>query len=75
MNEPLPPPRPYRRLSRPRTDRMVAGVCAGVARYLGVDATGVRIGYAVVVILTWGAALLAYPVLWVLMPEDPLPPD
>ena len=71
MKEPLPPPRPDRRLSRPRTDRMLAGVCAGVARYLGIDATATRIGYAVIV--TWGAALLAYPVLWVLMPDDAPP--
>src|SRR3954468_13918965 len=64
---------PYRLLRRPLDDRMVAGVCSGIGRYFGIDPTLVRVGFAVVAIATWGAALVAYPVMWLLMPEDSRP--
>jgi phage shock protein C len=48
---------------------MVAGVCAGLADYLRVDPTLVRVGFAVLTIITWGVALVAYVVAWALMPE------
>jgi phage shock protein C len=65
-------PAPYPRLSRPRDDRKVAGVCAGFARYLGVDVTLVRI--VAVVLLLWppGVGGIAYLVGWAVMPNDPL---
>jgi phage shock protein C len=63
----------YRRLARPRTDRMLAGVLAGFARYLGADVTAVRVIFAVGVVLSWGTLALAYPIAWLLMPEDPPP--
>jgi phage shock protein PspC (stress-responsive transcriptional regulator) len=68
------PAPPYRRLARPRTDRMLAGVLAGFARYFGIDVTALRVIFAVGVLLSWGALLLAYPIAWLLMPEDPAPP-
>jgi phage shock protein C len=64
---------PYKQLRRPVDDRLVAGVCSGIARYTGVDPALVRIGFAVFALVTWGAALLAYPVMWFLMPEEPAP--
>ncbi|WP_213452796.1 PspC domain-containing protein [Rhizomonospora bruguierae] len=63
----------YRRLARPHTDRMLAGVLAGVARYVGADVTAIRVIFAVGVLLTWGTLALAYPIAWLLMPEDPPP--
>jgi phage shock protein C len=62
---------PYKQLRRPTTDRMVAGVASGLGRYLGVDPTVVRVVFAVAVLLTGGFALLAYPIMWFLMPEEP----
>jgi phage shock protein PspC (stress-responsive transcriptional regulator) len=59
----------YRQLRRSRSDRMLAGVCGGIAEYLRVDPTLVRVGFAVLAIVTWGVALLAYVVGWALMPE------
>lgn len=64
------PPRPYRQLRRSRSDRMLAGVCAGIADYLRVDPTLVRVGFAVLAIITWGVALLGYVVAWVVIPEE-----
>ena len=62
---------PYKQLRRPLDDRIVAGVCSGIGRYLGVDPVLIRVGFAVLTVLTWGTALLAYPVIWFLMPEEP----
>ncbi|HET9516293.1 MAG TPA: PspC domain-containing protein [Actinoplanes sp.] len=62
---------PYKQLRRPTTDRMIAGVAGGLGRYFNVDPNLVRVVFAITVFATWGAALLAYPVMWFLMPEEP----
>ena len=61
-----------RRLYRSRNNRMLAGVCGGLAEYAGVDPTIMRVLYVGLALVTGGAALLAYPVLWVIIPEEPL---
>ncbi|MCB0896937.1 MAG: PspC domain-containing protein [Nocardioidaceae bacterium] len=58
-----------RRLVRRRDDRMVAGVCSGLADHLGVDVTLMRILAVAAVVFTGGAALVAYLAAWILMPE------
>jgi phage shock protein PspC (stress-responsive transcriptional regulator) len=57
-------------LSRPRQGRLIAGVCAGIARRLGWNTTLVRV-LTVVALIFGGAPLVAYVVLWILMPNDP----
>ncbi len=57
-----------RRLTRSSTDRMLGGVCGGLARYLGVDPTLVRIGF--VLLTLSGVSPLAYLVLWVVIPSE-----
>ena len=64
---------PYKQLRRPLDDRIVAGVCSGIGRYFGVDPVLVRVAFAVTIALSWGAAALAYPLMWFLMPEEPAP--
>ena len=64
---------PYKQLRRPLDDRIVAGVCSGIGRYFGVDPVLVRVAFAVTIALSWGAAVLAYPLMWFLMPEEPAP--
>jgi phage shock protein C len=66
---------PIRRLFRSRADRKIAGVLGGIAEYTNVDATAVRVLFLLVVLLTGGAALLAYPVMWLVMPERPAAPS
>jgi phage shock protein C len=56
-------------LMRPRTDRMVAGVCAGLANYFGIDPIIVRIIFVVAVLS--GLTPLVYLILWIVMPEEP----
>ncbi|HML16230.1 MAG TPA: PspC domain-containing protein [Bryobacteraceae bacterium] len=64
--------RPYPKLSRPREDRKIAGVCAGFARYLGVDVTLVRVVTLILAIWPVGLGLIGYVVAWIVMPNDPL---
>ena len=65
-------PPAYPRLSRPRDERKVAGVCAGFARYLGVDVTIIRLIAVVLIFCPVGVGLIAYLVAWIIMPNDPL---
>jgi phage shock protein PspC (stress-responsive transcriptional regulator) len=58
-----------RRLYRSRDDRMVAGVCGGLARYFGIDPVIVRVA-AVALVFAGGAGLLAYLAAWLLVPDE-----
>lgn len=62
-------PQPARRLTRNKIDGKLGGVCAGIGDYLGWDHTLVRIITILLIIFT-GLPLLAYFILWVLMPKD-----
>ncbi|MDQ4007824.1 MAG: PspC domain-containing protein [Actinomycetota bacterium] len=55
-------------LVRPR-ERMIAGVCSGLARRFGMSATTMRLLFVVSCILP-GPQFLAYIVLWILMPSE-----
>lgn len=57
-------------LTRSRDDRMIAGVCGGLAAYTGVDATLIRIALVAAVVLGFGTGALLYLVGWLLMPEE-----
>jgi phage shock protein C len=65
-------PRTYERLSRPQDDKRIAGVCAGYARYLGVDVTLVRILMLILAIWPPGVGLIVYLISWIVMPKDPV---
>ena len=57
-------------LRRSRRNRMIAGVCGGLADWLGWDPTLVRVLYIVVSILSAAfPGLLVYVILWIVMPE------
>ncbi len=56
-------------LSRPRRGRLVAGVCAGLARRFGVSRFVVRLLFVLSMLLP-GPQILAYIVLWVMMPNE-----
>lgn len=57
------------RLCRSETDRMIGGVCGGLAEYLAVDSVWVRL-VAVLLVFADGVGLLAYIVLWIIMPTQ-----
>jgi len=57
-------------LVRSRKGRMVAGVCAGLADYFGMDVTLVRVIVAVIAVITGGVGVLAYLAAWAIIPDE-----
>ena len=68
-----PPPQRPRRLERSRSDRMLGGVCGGLATYLNMDPTLVRLLTVAIGALT-GVPILLYLVALVIIPQEPKPP-
>ncbi|MCU1452206.1 MAG: phage shock protein PspC [Acidimicrobiales bacterium] len=71
-SDPHPPPpfrTPPRRLTRSRTHRRIGGVAGGCAEHLGVDPTPVRIVFVILGLAAAGAAVVAYAVAWLVLPE------
>ena len=56
-------------LRRSRTNRSIAGICGGLAEYLGVDATPIRI-IMIFLVLFGGMSLWVYVIMWLLIPEE-----
>ena len=61
-------PAPYR-LRRDTSHKMIAGVCAGIARRYGFSRSGLRLAFVISCVLP-GPQILAYLLLWVLIPAD-----
>ena len=59
-----------KQLRRSRSDRMVAGVCGGVAKHLGIDAALVRILLVAATILGVGTGAVLYLACWLIVPEE-----
>lgn len=60
-----------KRLYKSQTNKMICGVCGGVAEYLNIDPTIVRLIWAVLV-FAFGTGILAYIVAAIIMPEGPI---
>jgi phage shock protein C len=60
---------PESRLTRSETDKMIAGVCGGIAAYLGVDSVFVRLAF-VVLLFASGIGFPIYVILWAIMPRQ-----
>ena len=56
-------------LVRPQRGKLVAGVCAGLARRFGLSTTLVRVGFVLSMFLP-GPQILAYIVLWIVVPSE-----
>ncbi|MDI3311424.1 PspC domain-containing protein [Thermoanaerobacter sp. A7A] len=59
-----------KRLYRSKENRMLGGVCGGIAEYFNVDPTIVRLIWAFAAIV-WGSGILAYIIGWIVIPESP----
>lgn len=59
-----------RKLRRSRDDRMVAGVCGGIADMFGIDAALVRLGLVAATLLGFGTGAVLYLVAWMVVPEE-----
>lgn len=60
---------PMKRLTRSTTNKMLGGVCGGLAEYFNVDATLIRLLFVLLVFLP-GPSILIYLVLWLIIPQD-----
>lgn len=59
-----------KKLYRSRTDKKISGVCSGVAKYFGIDATLVRLIWALIAVCA-GTGILVYIVCALVIPEEP----
>ncbi|MFV1885472.1 MAG: PspC domain-containing protein [Balneola sp.] len=57
------------KLRKSKKDKMIAGVCAGLAEYLGWDPTIVRILFVIFSFPSYGAAIIIYFILAIVMPD------
>ncbi len=63
-----------KRLYRSRRERMIGGVCGGLAEYLNTDPTLIRVIFALVTLFTGGVGgILVYLALLLIIPEEPEP--
>lgn len=59
-----------KRLERSMTDKHIAGVCGGIAKYLGIDSTVVRVVFVLLMFAGVLPGVLAYAVAWIIMPAE-----
>lgn len=57
------------RLTRSETDKMVAGVCGGIAAYLDIDSVFIRLAFVLLVIAS-GIGVAIYLIMWIVMPRE-----
>jgi phage shock protein C len=61
----------YKRVFRSRKDRILGGVCGGIANYFNIDPVLVRILW-VIAMFVYGFGFLGYIVAWIIIPEEPM---
>ncbi|MCL2500576.1 MAG: PspC domain-containing protein [Defluviitaleaceae bacterium] len=59
-----------KRLYKSRTDRKVSGVCAGIAEYIGIDPTLIRLAW-IIFMFMGGSGIIAYIVAAIVIPDNP----
>lgn len=64
-----------RRLYRSRREEMISGVAGGVAEYLDLDPSIVRVVWAVLALITGGVFFVVYVVMWIVVPQAPEGPE
>jgi len=60
--------KPYKRLYRSNTNKVIAGVCGGIGEYFDVDPVLIRVVWIVFGLM--GAGILAYMVAWIIIPKE-----
>jgi phage shock protein C len=73
LAEPPRATRPAFRLRRSRTDRMLAGVCGGLAESLNVDPALMRVGMVALTVIGAGVPVVVYAAVWLIAPETDVP--
>ena len=60
-----------KRLYRSGKERILGGVCGGIAEYLNVDPTIIRIIWVLFTLASLGTAVIFYLILWLIVPKNP----
>jgi phage shock protein PspC (stress-responsive transcriptional regulator) len=58
-----------KQLLRPKDGRLVAGVCAGLAAYFGIDVNMVRLGFGIFTVF-FGLGIIIYLIAWAVLPDE-----
>ena len=58
-----------KKLYRQKNNKMIGGVCAGIAKYFDIDVTVVRLIWAIST-LFWGTGIILYILAWIIIPEE-----
>ena len=61
-----------KRLYRSRSNKMIAGVCAGLGEYFDIDPTVVRLAFTAAFFFGFGSALVLYFIMMLVVPEEPI---
>ena len=59
-----------KRLYRSGKNKILGGVCGGIAEYFGVDPVLIRLLW-VIITLAWGSGILLYIIAWIIIPRNP----
>ena len=59
-------------LVRPARGRVLGGVCAGLGQRFGIDPWPARLLFILILLLIPGSQILVYPILWIIMPAEPV---
>lgn len=59
-----------KKLLRSKDNKVISGVCAGIANYLGIDATVIRVIWAVLAVCSFGLAAFAYIICAIIIPIE-----
>ena len=59
-------------LVRPAQGRVLGGVCAGLGQRFGIDPWPARLLFILILLLIPGSQILVYPILWIIMPAEPV---
>lgn len=62
---------PAKKLYRSRSDKLLAGVCGGLAKFFNIDSTWIRLAFILLLILG-GSTILVYLIMWLIVPKEPL---
>lgn len=59
-----------KKLLRSKDNKVISGVCSGIANYLGIDATVIRVIWAILALCSFGIAAIAYIICAIIIPLD-----
>jgi phage shock protein C len=61
-----------KRLYRSTEDKMIAGVCGGIAEYFSVDPVIIRIVFVILLLPGWLPGFIPYIIMWIIVPQKPV---